>query len=58
MACLRVAEGELDASELAGYPFPGEPTPTACICPAALLTRGGYRGSCPAHSRAYQAGAQ
>src|SRR6266511_3807196 len=38
VACLRVAEGALDASELAGFPFPGEPDATAvCTCPVDLL---------------------
>jgi hypothetical protein len=58
VACLRVAEGDLDASELGGFPFPGEPEAAVCICPAALLARDGYRGNCPTHAaaRAYLTG--
>lgn len=26
-----------------------EPDEPACLCPADLLARGGFRGSCPAH---------
>lgn len=60
VACLRIAEGDLDASELDGYPFPGELDSVAvCVCPDDLLARGGYRGSCPTHAaaRAYLTGA-
>jgi hypothetical protein len=61
MACLRVAEGALDTSELDGYLFPGEAESlTVCLCPADLLERGGYRGCCPVHghaARAYLTGA-
>jgi hypothetical protein len=52
LAALRIEAGELPAEELDGYPFPGEVPPGACICPPALLARGGYQGGCPVHSLA------
>lgn len=46
-AAMRIAMGELPESELASlYEEP------ACTCPAELVERGGWRGSCPApHGR-------
>ena len=52
LAALRVDIGELPASELDGYPFPGEPEDeSGCTCPAELRARGGFRSSCPVCSR-------
>jgi hypothetical protein len=41
IATLQVAFGELDPSEL-------EAAEPKCICPAEMVKRGGYRGSCRA----------
>lgn len=43
IAALRVEYGELDPDEL------DEGAGPVCTCPAELLTRGGFRGSCPVH---------
>jgi hypothetical protein len=48
-AALRIEAGEMPASELDGYPFPGEDPPGHCICPPDLLERGGFRGGCLVH---------
>jgi hypothetical protein len=50
IAALRIEAGELPADELDGYPFPGEVQQGACIRPPALLERGGFHSSCPAHA--------
>ncbi len=40
--CLRIAFGEADPAEL-------EDGEAVCICPPALVARGGFRGGCPVH---------
>lgn len=52
IAALRVEYGELDPDEL------DEGAGPVCTCPAELLARNGFRGSCPVHGncdRAYPA---
>lgn len=50
LAALRIEAGEMPATELDGYPFPGEDEdPAGCICPPDLLARGGFRGGCLVH---------
>jgi hypothetical protein len=46
----RILLGELPESVMDGYPFPGEAVTPECICPPALLERGGFRGGCLVHS--------
>lgn len=47
LAALKIAVGELDATELA---FMFEEDGRPCICPPELLQRGGFVGNCPAHA--------
>jgi hypothetical protein len=49
LAAFRIEAGELPASELESYPFPGEDTSDPCTCPPGLRERGGFRSTCPAH---------
>jgi hypothetical protein len=51
VAMLRVAYGEMDGSELEGYPLPGEED-GSCTCPPELVLRGGFRGGCLVHATA------
>jgi hypothetical protein len=54
LAALRVEAGELPADELDDVALSDEGSDGVCICPPALLKRGGFRGGCPTHGRRWE----